>query len=277
MKNTILNATEVLNGYDLVVSLYPHIPSMSHWRAWESAAYKRYQLSGRVLDLGCGDGQYFKLIWPAVEQVIGLDISPEVVALGRASGVYEKVYLSAAHQVPEADASFDCVFANCSLEHMDELDKVIGEISRCLKPGGLLLCSVVTNRFVDWATLPNLLDLSGFKDQAAIFRNDFLDYHHLVNPLTVQEWESRFDLAGLVLQEHIPILPKWNSGLFLLVENLWHVKKENGGEMGDEIYSLLSQNVKFPAGFRQVLSGFLNMETDWLDCSGAVFKVTKPK
>ena len=266
----------VLQGYDAVCTLYPHIPPLSHWRAWEYAAYQDFRLIGRVLDLGCGDGRYFRLIWPQASDVVGVDMEPGVAELGRQSSVYREVHVTPAHQVPEPDASFDHVFANCSLEHMDHLDAVLAEIYRCLKPGGTLLCSVVTDRFVQWSLLPNLVAMAGFDEAAAALQKDFLDYHHLANPLSVDEWAKSFNRAGLVAEEHVPILPKHNSGIWMLMDGLWHVKRTGGGEMGDAIFPFLSANTNFPGAFRKVFAGLLEMETDWQDCSGAIFLVRKP-
>lgn len=277
MQSKVLLGEEILSGYDAVSTLYPHIPPLSHWRSWEYAAYQHYQLDGRVLDLGCGDGRYFRLIWPQASDVVGVDMSPEVAELGWHSAVYREVHVAPAHQVPELDASFDHVFANCSLEHMDHLDAVLAEIHRCLKPGGTLLCSVVTDRFVQWSLLPNLVAMAGFDDAAAALQKDFLNYHHLANPLSVAEWAKSFHRAGLIAEEHIPILPKHNSGIFLLMDNLWHVKRAGEGEIGDVIFPFLSANVNFPGAFRKVFAGLLEMETDWQDCSGAVFLVRKPR
>ena len=71
-------------------------------------------------------------------------MKPSVADLARHSGVYHEVHVIAAHELPFMDASFDAVFANCSLEHMDNLDLVLAGVYRCLNPGGSLLCSVVT-------------------------------------------------------------------------------------------------------------------------------------
>lgn len=277
MQNKTLLPDDVLNGYDAVSILYPHIPPLSHWRAWEYAAYQNYRLEGRILDLGCGDGQYFRLIWPDVDDVVGVDMNVDVAELGRQSGVYRYVHVALAHHVPEPDASFDHVFANCSLEHMDDLDAVLAEIHRCLKPGGTLLCSVVTDRFVQWSLLPNLVAMAGFDGAAKTLQKDFLDYHHLSNPLSVDEWTKSFNLAGLIVEEHIPILPKHNSGIWLLMDSLWHIKKAGGAEIGDDIFPFLSANPRFTKAFRMIFSGLLEMETDWDDGSGAVFLVRKPR
>jgi SAM-dependent methyltransferase len=277
MRSQILLADEVLRGYDAVCPLYPHIPPLSHWRAWEYAAYQHCRIEGRILDLGCGDGRYFRLIWPHADNVVGVDMSAEVAALGKQSGVYREVHVTAAHEVPEPDASFDHVFANCSLEHMDHLDAVLAEVCRCLKPGGTLVGSVVTNRFIEWSLLPNLVATAGHDAAARSLQADFLEYHHLSNPLSVEGWAKSFERNGLTLDVHFPILPKCNGGIFLLMDSLWHVKRATGGELSDVIFPFLSANSKFPAAFRKVFAGLLEMETNWEDTCGAVFVARKPR
>lgn len=272
----ILNSNEVLKGYDKVVSLYPFVPSLSLWRAWECAAYKKFQLSGRVLDLGCGDGQYFKLLWPECKDVVGVEIEQRVAELGMLNGVYGNIHISPAHLIPEKSASFDNIFANCSLEHMDHLDKVLAEVFRCLKPGGTLLCSVVTNYFIEWSVLPAMIAQIGHQNAAKNLQKQFLKAHHLVNPLTIDDWRIHFSRNGLEVVQYIPLLPKFTSGLFLLIDSIWHVNKEGGGELGDLIFPFLSINDKFPLGFRKVLEGVLEMEIDQSTSSGAVFLVRKP-
>lgn len=271
-----LESEEVLSGYDAVCALYPYVPPLSHWRAWEQAAYRKFKLSGRVLDLGCGDGRYFRLIWPNVDNVVGVDRDVGVADAGLRSGVYRDIHVVNAHEVPELSETFDHVFANCSLEHMDHLDAVLKEVQRCLKPGGSLICSVVTDRFLQWNVLSNLVSVAGFAEAATSLQKDFFEFHHLVNPLSADDWQQRFREAGLIPEVHIPILPKFNSGIFLLMDCLWHVKKSTGGELGDTVYPFLLENPKFPQAFRSVIAGLLEMEADWQDCSGAVFLVRKP-
>lgn len=277
MKDIVIGFAEILQGYDAVSTIYGYLPSLSHWRAWEYAAYQRYVLNGRVLDLGCGDGRYFKLLWPDVKEVVGVDMDPTTAESARKSGIYEKVYTSLAHQIPEPDASFDHVFANCSLEHMDHLDEVLKEVSRCLKPGGTLICSVVTHRFKEWSVIPMFVSMAGFEKVGEELQQEFLSYHHLSNPLHPREWQARFDAAGLITHEHVPILPKYNSGFFLFTDSLWHLRGGISGELGNIIFPFLTSNPRFPIGFRTILQGLLEMETDLKDCSGAIFEAKKPE
>lgn len=276
MSESLLTTQSVLEGYDAVSALYPYVPPMSHWRAWEYAAYRKFELDGRVLDLGCGDGRYFRLVWPHVTDVVGVERDEGVADAGVRSGVYTNIHVANAHEVPEPDASFDHVFANCSLEHMDHLDAVLAEAARCLKRGGTLLCSVVTDRFCHWNLLPKLVAAAGHEDASRALTEDFVAFHHLVNPLPVQEWRRRFEAAGMVCEVHVPLLPKINSGFFLTMDGLWHVRRADSGALGDIIHPFLESNPSFPAGFRTVLAGLMEMEQDWRDSSGAVFLVRKP-
>ncbi len=274
---SLLRPVEILEGYDAVCTLYPHVPPLSHWRAWEYAAYRGFRADGRTLDLGCGDGRYFRLIWPDTADVVGVDLNPYVAEMARASGVYGTVHVGPAHEVPEPAESFDHVFANCSMEHMDHLDKVLAEVNRCLRPGGTLICSVVTNRLEEWAPLPRAVSLAGYPEAAAALHADFVEYHHLVNPLQPADWMDSMRRAGLRAEIHVPILPWYNSLLFLAMDGLWHLKKHGGGEFGDLINPSLASNQKFPGAFRKIFEGMLDMETDWHDCSGAVFLARKPE
>ncbi len=276
-KKTRLTIREVLKGYDAVCSLYLNLPSINHWRSWEYAAYRHFRVGGKLLDIGCGDGRYFKLIWPRADNVVGVDLNPAVAELARLSNVYRKIHVTPAHRIPEDSKSFDHVFANCSLEHMDHLDGVLSEIERCLKPGGSLLCSVVTNRFVEWSLLPILVAAAGYDEAAMTLQKDFHDYHHLSNPLPENKWIHRFENAGLIVEEHIPILPKYNTGIFLAMDAIWHTKNKNGGEMGDTLTHFFSRNDNFRLGLRTIYRGLMEMEIDWDDCSGAVFFVRKPR
>jgi SAM-dependent methyltransferase len=187
------------------------------------------------------------------------------------------VHVSPAYKIPEGDGTFDHVFANCSLEHMDHLDKVLTEVNRCLKPGGRLLCSVVTDRLVQWSILPHFVSLAGFAEAAKVLEHDFLEYHNLVNPLATEEWGQRFANANLTPEEYIPIMPKCNTGIFLLMDSIWHIKQKENGELGDIIHPFLSANPNFPTSFRKIFQGLLDMEMDWQDCSGAVFWARKER
>ncbi len=87
----------------------------------------------RILDLGCGDGALTERLVAAGAEVIGVDISEDLLAAARARGL--TVLKIDGHALP-FEAEFDAVFSNAALHWMTEPEKVIDGIRRALKPGG---------------------------------------------------------------------------------------------------------------------------------------------
>ena len=270
MKQRLVSQDQVLAGYDAVSQLYPYVPSMNMWRAWELAAYRHYGLPEPVLDIGCGDGRFFRLVWPHIREVIGVDIDPNVVDAARQFGIYQAVHAVPAHHLPFAPGCFASAFANCSLEHMDHLPQVLNSIYNSLRPGGTFLFSVVTDKWHTWATLPLLLQSLGNFEQARSLQANYVAYHHLANALTPEGWRTELEQAGFEVLEHIPIAPEITSRLFLFLDHLWHVR-QGTGELGDMLYPYFSSMPDLPQAFRKILSAVLELEHDWVTCSGAVF------
>jgi SAM-dependent methyltransferase len=270
----VLSPDEVLAGYDAVSQLYPHIPPMSIWRAWECATYRRYALPEPVLDIGCGDGSFFRLLWPTVRDAVGVEMGPGVAEAARRSGVYREVHVAPAHQAPVPDEPFASAFANCSLEHMGHLPEVLRRVCRCLRPGAPFLLSVVTDHLLEWATLSRLVAEVGEPARARVMQVEYERYHHLVSAFPPEVWVKHLDEAGFDVEEHVPIVPELTGRLFLLLDQLWHVPRP-AGEVGDVLLPYLAGLPNFPAAFRQILAGVLRMEPDWSTGCGAVFYARK--
>ena len=270
MKQPLFALDEILNGYDAVSQIYPFIPSMCIWRAWEYAAYRRYQLTEPVLDIGCGDGHFFRLVWPALREVVGIDTDPGVVEAARRSGVYREIYHAPAHRLPEAAGSFGSAFANCSLEHMDNLPQVLQRVRASLRPGGTFLLSVVTDKFLEWDPMPLFAEAIANDQAARALKSDYVNYHHLVNPISAADWTKLLEDSRFEVVEHMPIVPEVTSRVFLFFDHLWHIRFAKR-EAGDRLFSYFSSIPQFPQGFRKVLAGILKMEVDWETGSGAIF------
>ncbi|HVB00648.1 MAG TPA: class I SAM-dependent methyltransferase [Acidimicrobiales bacterium] len=93
----------------------------------------------RVLDLGCGEGQIARALHAAngAIEVIGLDSSCEQLLNARSYSSPEIAFVQgAAEQVPFADRSFDGVVCCLAIEHCEDVDRVLEEVTRVLGPGG---------------------------------------------------------------------------------------------------------------------------------------------
>ncbi|MDP5018643.1 MAG: class I SAM-dependent methyltransferase [Dolichospermum sp.] len=99
----------------------------------------KLQSDTRILDLCCGSGQVTKFLVNFSENVTGLDASP--LSIQRAEkNVPNATYVKAfAEDMPFADNLFDVVHTSAALHEMqpEQLRKIIAEVYRVLKPGGV--------------------------------------------------------------------------------------------------------------------------------------------
>ena len=132
------------------LELYPGQPATAYWRSIEVLALlENWTPEGRGLDLGCGDGKLTQLIVENTGplRMVGVDIDPLETGAAAATGIYESVHTTAGESIPCTDASFDYVLSNSVLEHIPNLESVIAETSRVLRPGGVFVFSVPTIGF----------------------------------------------------------------------------------------------------------------------------------
>lgn len=98
---------------------------------------------GRVLELGCGGGQWAIALARAGAEVIGLDLSSAQLghaATGaRRAGVRVPLVHASAEVLPFPDASFDLVFCDHGALTFADPDHSIPEVARVLRPGGRLV------------------------------------------------------------------------------------------------------------------------------------------
>lgn len=100
-----------------------------------------------VLDLGCGGGFMSEALAERGAHVIGVDPSGPAIAIARnhaeATGLSIDYRVGAGESLPVAESSLDIVLCVDVLEHVRDLDAVIAEIRRVLKPGGLFLFDTI--------------------------------------------------------------------------------------------------------------------------------------
>lgn len=146
-----------------------------HWHRYAFAS--RLVGQKRVLDVACGEGYGSALLARTAAEVVGVDVSPEVIDHARSTypGVANLRFDSgSATALALADASVDVVVSFETIEHLPRAEQVLmlAEIARVLSPGGFLMLSA-----------PNPVEYS----QARDYRNPF----HLHEP-------SREELGSLL-------------------------------------------------------------------------------
>jgi SAM-dependent methyltransferase len=95
----------------------------------------------RVLELGCGTGEFTCRVAPSGARLVALDLSPDLLARARARvGEGARFVRGNAEVLPFPAGRFDAVYG-CSVLHHLDLDATLAEVRRVLRPGGRLAFS----------------------------------------------------------------------------------------------------------------------------------------
>lgn len=152
-----------------------------------------------LLDAGTGTGQMLELLAPYVKHAVGVDVSPEMLAIARdrvAKFQNMQVRLADTYRLPFANGTplqgFDVVLFHQVLHFLDDPQAAVIEAARVLKPGGRVLIA-------DFA--PHELE--------------FLrtDYAHRRLGFSDKEVEGWFEAAHLKPQASESIAPKTGGKL----------------------------------------------------------------
>ncbi len=148
----------VLDTYQFVKSMLPH-------------------MAQTILEVGCGTGFLTLELARDGHDVIGIDLSADIIEVAERSKAAHPPGLGSLRyfctdvntwQAPEA--SFDAVIFNRALHHMNDLQQSMAKVTRILKQGGRLICQDYAYDRFDERTacwlyqMQQLLFLSGHYD-----------------------------------------------------------------------------------------------------------------
>lgn len=147
-------------GYDMYASSYVRDEQMLNKFDLKMLMRDLRLLKGqRVLDLGCGTGRLAPLLRKReADDVVGLDISGEMLKLAQGTGAYrELVKADILQELPFAWDSFDLILCSMVLVHVPQkqVASVLGELYRVLVPGGMLYLVNLPQRRAPRLRLPD--------------------------------------------------------------------------------------------------------------------------
>ncbi|MGI9177903.1 MAG: bifunctional 2-polyprenyl-6-hydroxyphenol methylase/3-demethylubiquinol 3-O-methyltransferase UbiG, partial [Pirellulales bacterium] len=100
-----------------------------------------------VLDVGCGGGFMAEALARKGATVVGIDPSAPALEAAReharAEGLSIDYRLGAGEKVPMESGTVDCVVCVDVLEHVESVDRVLDEVRRVLKPGGIFVFDTI--------------------------------------------------------------------------------------------------------------------------------------
>ena len=113
-------------------------------------------VKGKVLDLGCGTGDLFPFFARKGMPYVGVDLSPSMIE--RANSRHEELLVESEAEFMTGDCeslpfdamSFDVVTAIALIEYLPDPARTLDEMSRVLKPGGILYLTVPHKSCFNW-------------------------------------------------------------------------------------------------------------------------------
>ncbi|MBI4990539.1 class I SAM-dependent methyltransferase [Candidatus Gottesmanbacteria bacterium] len=195
-------------------------------RAKEAQLFQKYlPFKHPVLDIGCGDGMFAKVTFSKChpelvsgsqsdkkemlkrvqhdrlygsEIDIGLDLAGSRINEARQSGIYKKIIIYDGKEIPFQDNYFSTIISNSTLEHVSDLDTVLKEIYRVLKPGGLFITTVMAKPWEE--------NLFGAKILGDLYKKWMGKKQIHRNLLTKNEWDEAFRKSGFIIKKAIGYL-----------------------------------------------------------------------
>lgn len=105
-----------------------------------------------VLDLGCAGGFMSEALAHRGAQITGIDPAQDAINAAKvhagSSGLSIRYDVGYGEALPYSDHSFDHVVCVDVLEHVSDLAKVLSEVTRVLRPGGLFLYDTINRNLV---------------------------------------------------------------------------------------------------------------------------------
>jgi ubiquinone/menaquinone biosynthesis C-methylase UbiE len=152
---------------------------------------------GRALEIACGPGIVAEAIAPLVSELSCLDATPEMldqakVRLKKSGLSNVKFHQAFAEDLPFGDAEFDVIISRLSFHHFNDIEAVLAECRRVLRPQGrLVLADVISSANQDESRLHNALEQLRDPTHVHMFsRAEMMEALHAggFTPFSVEDW-----------------------------------------------------------------------------------------
>jgi SAM-dependent methyltransferase len=157
-----------------------------------------------MLDIGCGFGEFGEPFY-RIPCDVGIDIRRFDLER-RIAGVYRSVLLCDARRMPLANDSFQTIFSVSVLEHIPDVQAVLAEATRVLRPGGVFALTVPGKALGEMWGVPRALNRVGLRRAAEMYAERLNATFDHINLWTGEEWAERLSQCGLKVETYREIL-----------------------------------------------------------------------
>lgn len=182
--------------FEMYLERYAGVPSLVIVRSLELKHFPKEFLKSPVLDLCCGNGFFSECL--GIKDIFGCDIDNNVINKAKTLNIYKEVRNCDVRDLsPYSDESFDTVISNCALEHVDGIDKALGEVSRVLKKGGHLIMTVPSENLNYWYYPKIFFNKIGLKTYGMKLFNSYNNRQAHLNILAEDLWKNKLGHKNL--------------------------------------------------------------------------------
>ncbi len=174
------------------------------------------------VDVGCGGGILAEAFAELGIAVTGIDPSASSVETARRHTRQQSLsidyHVGTGERLPFADARFDYVSCCDVLEHVQDVDAVLAEISRVLKPGGLFFYDTVNRTGLSWLFL---IKIAQDWPRWAFMQPNQHRYDRFIRPA---ELHAKLARVGLTNQDMRGMIADYN-----VLKTLYYLRKRATG------------------------------------------------
>lgn len=224
-------------------------------------AIKGLSAGARVLEVGCGAGQFIRAVKKnRIDlECYGCDISVSGLERARAAGGKIEYSFIKDNALPYADGEFDAVLVYDVIEHAAAPEALLREIARVAKASGIFYCFVPCEG--DWTSLWHLMRMPGWGGDLT------RRYAGHINFFSRRAAVEKITAAGFVVTrrryaEHFfgQIL---GVASFMLMDR--RARRSGGGQINNEQYfGAIKKKSMFARGLAKIINTVVYLESAFL-------------
>ena len=182
----------------------------------------------RIVDVGCGGGILSEALAREGAEVLGIDLSAELVDIAELHALeqgvdtvrYERI--SAEELAGREPESFDLVTCMEMLEHVPRPASVVAACARLVKPGGKVFFSTLNRNLKSF-----LMAIVGAEYLLHLIPKGTHEYEKFIRPSELAAWARAVDLEPLAIRgvEYNPITRRFHLGRDIEVNYLMAFEK----------------------------------------------------
>lgn len=195
MSNILKTNSDIVDNY---ISMAPL--ALAFERILECRILNEQSFERPVLDIGCGEGLFAKIIFSGQVDT-GIDPNPRELARASELGAYRELIECYGDSIPKPDGSYRTILSNSVVEHIQDLEPVLAEAYRLLAPGGKLYLTVPSNRFEEFTWISQILFFLNLKKLQQHFGKSFNRFWAHYHCYTPEQWGQIAKKAGFNITE----------------------------------------------------------------------------